>query len=125
MEVKRGQRGRKKVPKFALAGILAGVWATKRWVKRRTGGHWGCGRDEEKGRGGPSVSPLLFAGAGGEGWQDDASPNAFPGSGKPVFYGEPGYGECCGPSRKINCHQTPGPHGYKINRVLECSQFLA
>lgn len=96
-------------------------------VSAQNGRALGLRKGREKGRGGPSVSPLLFAGAGGEGWQDDASPNAFPGSGgQTVFYGEPGYGECCGPSRKINCHQTPGPHGYKINTVLECSQkFLA
>lgn len=89
---------------------------------------WDCGRDKEKGGGRPSVSPLLFAGAGGESWQDDASPNAFPGSGGHFFFFFHGNldGECCGPSRKINCHQTPYPHGYKINTVLEWSQkFLA
>lgn len=48
------------------------------------GGHCGTAEGTRRGGGGPSASPLLFAGAHGgrrESWQDDASPNVSPGSG--------------------------------------------
>lgn len=57
-----------------------------------------------------------------ESWQDNASPNASPGSGGQTVFMVNLDGECCGPSRKTHCHQAPRPHEYKINTVLECSQ---
>lgn len=108
-----GLRGRKKGPKVCgLLGSLRGVWATERRVKvSAQNGRtlWGCGRDKEKGRGGPSVSTLLFAGAGGESWQDHAFRNAFPGSGGQTFSMVNLDGECHDSSRKINCQASPQP----------------
>lgn len=90
------------------------------------GGHCGTAEGTRRREGGPSVSPLLFAGASGESWQDDASPDAFISSGGHLFCVVNLDGGVLWPFKETKLPSSPLPDGYKVNIVLGCSQkFLA
>lgn len=130
IEGEMGAAKQKKVSKVCTAGAL-GEWGgevliCKLQVKvsARDGRTlWDCGRDKEKGRGGPSALPRLFAGPVGESWQDADSLDPSTGSGgHTVFMENLGVGgECCGPSKKINCLHAPTAI-VKNKQFLECPQ---
>lgn len=132
MKVKRGRRGRKKVSKFALPGIREwdlGYQALGEGVSTVWKDTVGLRKGQGEGRGKTICFATVICGGR---WGELAGrcfSECFPRLRRTFFFfffhGNLD-GECCGPSRKINCHQTPYPHGYKINTVLEWSQkFLA